>query len=57
MKIDFTRKNYNKKSLALSEFVHLSSSLPDPSKELFKELEERFYNFCGIKDRIEFVEK
>ena len=37
------------KSLALSKFVHLLSSLPDPSKELFKELEGRFYNFLWNK--------
>ena len=45
------------KSLALSKFVHLLSSLPDLPKELFKELEGRFYNFCGTKDQIIFAEK
>ena len=33
------------KSLALSKFVHLSLSLPDPPKELVKELEKCFYGF------------
>ena len=33
------------KSLALSEFVHLFISLPDPPNEVFKQLERTFYNF------------
>ena len=33
------------KSLALSKFVHLFISLPDPPKEVFKQLERMFYNF------------
>ena len=32
-------------SLALSKFVHLFLSLPDPPKELLKELEKCFYGF------------
>ena len=30
------------KSLALSKFVHLFISLPDPPKEVFKQLERMF---------------
>ena len=33
------------KSIALSKFVHLFLSLPDPPKELVKELEKCFYGF------------
>ena len=33
------------KSLTLSKFVHLFISLPDPPKEVFKQLERMFYNF------------
>ena len=42
------------KSLALSKFVHLFLSLPDPPKELVKELEKCFYGFLwnGGHDRI-----
>ena len=32
------------KSLALSKFVHLFIPLPDPPKEVFKQLERMFYN-------------
>ena len=49
--MDKKKNNINRKkktiikSLALSKFVHLFISLPDPPKEVFKQLERMFYNF------------
>ena len=47
--MDKKKNNNNRKitiikSLALSKFVYLFISLPDPPKEVFKQLERMFYN-------------
>ena len=56
-KLTLYGKNHIIKSLALSKFVHLFISLPNPPTELIKELDKIFFGFLWNKgpDRIKRI--